>query len=387
MEMAKLRIDDARAASGERRGRLSMPDRSHHVLWFRAPSPLDTACGADPFLPTAMLCAMRAGVPLHLEGRASRTLLGGLVEWQAAWTRWRPDRYTRVRITVDEVDDGEPHDGAGVVAFSGGLDAAYTLWRHATGNAGWQQVDLRAAVMVHGFDIALDQADVFESARERAARIVTDAGLDLLTVATNFRELPLDWEDAHALGLVGALTVFSPRFGVGLIGSGEPYERLAVPWGSSPITDHLLSSRTMSIRHDGAGASRTEKIAALANWAVALDNLRVCWQGSRLDRNCGRCEKCRRTRLNLALAGTDDLSMFDTRPTSAPWRHITVHSPAQFAEWESLAAEARAAGRADVRREVEAVLRWSRFRRAVASIRPIKGSYRAVRRLLSPTRT
>ena len=65
-----------------------------------------------------------------------------------------------------------------------------------------------------------------------------------------------------------------------------------LPWGSNPVSDPLLGSESFPIRHHGAGATRTEKLQALASWPEAMDSLRVCWSGPRNDRNCGTCRKC-----------------------------------------------------------------------------------------------
>src|SRR6185503_7279803 len=75
------------------------------------------------------------------------------------------------------------------------------------------------------------------------------------------------------------------------------------PWGSSPLLDPLWSTEATRFVHDGAEATRCEKIM---NWIcrseLALENLRVCLSND--DRyNCGRCEKCVRTMIPIYVAG------------------------------------------------------------------------------------
>jgi hypothetical protein len=61
----------------------------------------------------------------------------------------------------------------------------------------------------------------------------------------------------------------------------------------------------MRIRYDGLSLSRLDKTILIADWDVALQNIRVCgpnWPGE----NCGCCEKCVRTMLALQALGVLD---------------------------------------------------------------------------------
>jgi hypothetical protein len=66
--------------------------------------------------------------------------------------------------------------------------------------------------------------------------------------------------------------------------------------------------------------SRLDKVAAIAEWPEALAVLRVClmFDVPNGAPNCGRCEKCVRTMLELMLCGALD------RATSFPVRDVTA---------------------------------------------------------------
>ena len=70
-------------------------------------------------------------------------------------------------------------------------------------------------------------------------------------------------------------------------------------WGSHPRVDPLWSTEALGFIHDGCEATRVEKAALIAKSDVALNSLRVCFVGHNLPYNCGRCEKCIRTMINL----------------------------------------------------------------------------------------
>lgn len=68
------------------------------------------------------------------------------------------------------------------------------------------------------------------------------------------------------------------------------------------MTDALLSTSSLQIKHDGAPFDRTEKTALVARHAVALANLHVCWKEGAAT-NCGSCSKCLRTMATLHMLG------------------------------------------------------------------------------------
>lgn len=49
----------------------------------------------------------------------------------------------------------------------------------------------------------------------------------------------------------------------------------------------------------GSSVGRTARCNIIKDYSAVLENLRVCWQGEEKGQNCGKCEKCIRTRLNF----------------------------------------------------------------------------------------
>jgi len=126
--------------------------------------------------------------------------------------------------------------------------------------------------------------------------------VELIPIATNFRNVNQYWQDCHGAAVASCLMLLQGGYRTGLIASSRPYQAL-IPWGSNPVTDPLLSSDNFQIIHDGTAFNRTQKIEQVAKWSEALAGLRVCWQGPHKARNCGRCEKCIRTILDFRVLG------------------------------------------------------------------------------------
>ena len=317
-------------------------------LWFaypiNLPMPEDDDC--DSYLLATLLPAMQLRAAIRVHGSVSHELLANLTELQYVWNKWLPERYFLIDIQVDRIRARDVQVEGAIAAFSGGVDAQFTAYRHATGRAGYATRDIKAGVFVHGFDIPLDDTEGFDSAVEVAIKVLSDINVDLLPVKTNVRALwSIDWEEYHAAAIASVLCGLKRYAGIGLIGSGDSYDVLLTPWGSHPITDPLLSGGNFRIIHDGAGFRRSEKLIVLSNWSIGIRNLRVCWAGNKHDRNCGHCEKCVRTRLNLLLAGVDNPACFDTPIESSLFRFMVLKSDAVRIDWSLIRQEMIETGR------------------------------------------
>ena len=73
----------------------------------------------------------------------------------------------------------------------------------------------------------------------------------------------------------------------------------------------FISSDDFVVIHDGASHTRTEKVDMISEWKEGIENLRVCWEGDLKDSNCGKCEKCVRTKLNFLAIGRPLPNCFD----------------------------------------------------------------------------
>lgn len=285
-------------------------DDNSRPLWFRYHEHQDylTHDNADPFLLAALMRGMRTGRDIVIRNApVSTLLLGRLERFQQVWSSWRSE-LEHVQIDVESDTDSPPDaPPAALLAFSGGVDSCFAAWEYGRAEGLRHQNPVTAGLMIHGFDIHCtpELEPVFERAAEGSREILEDASLPLLTVKTNARSLcNRDWLDYHGLMLGAALNLFKGGFRTGLIPSTMPYD-VVMPLGSNPISDPLMSCLGFDIVHYGSHASRMQKLSVVGRWEAAARRLRVCWQGPRLDRNCGYCSKCVLTHLGMWAHGLD----------------------------------------------------------------------------------
>jgi hypothetical protein len=262
---------------------------------------------SDAAVVCAIFWAMRHGRPLEVDGPVSTTLLRNLEEFQEAWATWRPDVYSPVAIRAEEEREPAPSpDRRGAFAYSGGIDSGFALLRHMHGLAGRRSVQPAVAVLIHGFDIPLRDRSAF-AVGERSARQSLDAlGVPLSVVETDWRDvLCQDWEMEFVAGIAACLHQFTGVAGTAVLGADEDYAHIALPWGSNPVTNPLLSGGDLTLHTEGGGFGRTERIALVSESPDVVAGLRVCWEGPMTGRNCGDCEKCLRTRLGFLACGKE----------------------------------------------------------------------------------
>lgn len=175
--------------------------------------------------------------------------------------------------------------------FSGGIDAFFSLVRNP---------DIRALVFIVGFDVRLHKRETWEAMLRLFRQFAADQGLRFIAITTNLRDHPIlgqmRWARYHGAVLAAASHLLRDEASRWIISASYQLSNL-MPWGSHPELDHYWSGGGIEIVHYGAETWRADKLASMVDVPVVHQYLRVCYADPRAEGNCGRCEKCIRTRL------------------------------------------------------------------------------------------
>lgn len=276
---------------------------------------------ADAWLRMLIFEMMHVGGIFEVKGPVSLTLLQHLEHFIEAWVQLRPQYLHPVIIQADRIidDRNDPVNDSAIALFSQGLDAAFALYRHASPHrtSRHDALNVKACLLVQGGDRGLYDEKLFECYYQRALSTIKDLGITTLyRCSSNYPEIfnldtfwnnQLDWarhwQLVHFAVLTGMASFWQKDYSNVLAGSTYPYVASVVNFGSNAVTDPLLSSRSFRIYEEGWGFTRSQKAKLVSSWPRGLQNLRVCWNSSSEQDNCGTCEKCFRTILNFKACG------------------------------------------------------------------------------------
>ena len=161
----------------------------------------------------------------------------------------------------------------------------------------------------HRVRAEVEDEEPFRLVLQALNELAAAAQVALIPVSSNLRALNPDWTFWRLAYVGPALCAvahaLSGRLSRVTIGLDRDLPNLT-PHGSHPLVEPNFSSLALTIRCHGLTMSRLEKARLVAGWPPALRNLRVCnkphlYEAGRL--NCGECEKCIRTKLELLVAG------------------------------------------------------------------------------------
>ena len=349
-------------------------------VFFRLP--LEVAdylrVSANPFIAALLLPSMRLNENLIVNAPASQKLLATLPRIMTVYHSWNH------RFRVIEVETSGDEGSRRVVPhsvgqfFSGGVDSFYTLNANLIEQPNSTE-RITHLILIHGFDIPLRDTAFFDRVYSMVKDVGNKCDLRVIKVSTNAKQLlklvvtrqiiktvtngkqvakvgtyvrqlvkaTANLKQERYTHMFDEILSWDMYFGAVLasvgLALGGMFRRIYIPsstattemgprglypWGSHPDLDPLWSTEQTSFINHGSDRYRLEKTQTIAEFDLAREHLRVCWEMRDRAYNCCQCEKCIRTMLELCLAG--DLSDFKTFPnalTPELVRNINLATP------------------------------------------------------------
>jgi hypothetical protein len=398
-----MRIEGLEAAAAGGAARVSA-----RIVWEDCPrEPFDLAFDAhgeatadlraDPnaILLAAILPAMRCGERrISIEGTVCPRLRDGLGAAAAILRGWYgPPRLLPAIEPSAGFAAPVPAAGGGAAAFlSGGMDSLDVFLRNHSQFPDGHPARIGEALHVSGLPYtgppgSSSHESFVTRSRSAAAAMARGLGVPPTFVRTNLADVDRDFlffrQEYFGSAYAAIAHLFSRRFGSVSFASAQQYGIRLDPLGSHPLLDPLYSTGALAFRHEGAERTRLQKAEMLATRPDLLPDLHVCLKTplESAGRNCGRCEKCLHTRIELLLAGAeaaaaafpaDGLGVEEIRAIP-PDPHTTFF-------WRPLPPRLRQAGRHDLADAIERKLEEMERTRAWARDAGWRGRLRRVDR-------
>ena len=313
-----MRIENLRSEQNGTRVRITAKviwedcDGPNQEIFFETGSEFadDIWCNPHTFLVGCALPALHHGEErLAIDEAICPELRNGLMTAMGWLNEWFEPSRRPIRIETKPgiawpLQRSAPRAGS---FLSGGVDSLAILRANRLDFPLDHPLSIKDCIFVHGFDIGAfkdgdQELDLFDLATTSLYEITQDAGVALIPVYTNVRHLSDKvhfWiYEFHGAALASVAHVFSRRLGTVSIASGFSVPNI-IQAATHPLIDPNYSSADLQLRHEGVLYSRLDRIRLLADWEVALRNLRVCTLNRPGMLNCGECEKCVRTMTQL----------------------------------------------------------------------------------------
>ncbi len=372
-----MKIENFRTERAGDRARVSATvtwedcDRGVDEFWFETEEQFatDLICNPHAFLIGCAVPAIHYGEErVSIDAEICPQLRQGLITALSVLKHWYYDpAYPLLRIEArSQSTPATPAPRAGFF-FSGGIDSLATLRTNHLDYPADHPGFIKDGLLVHGLEV--DDPVAFGHVKKALTDLASRVGINLIPVFTNIY-LPYRQEDARnhfrfwinefmGAGLASVAHAFARRFGTVSISAGLSIETLC-PGGSHPLIDENLSASGLRIHYAGFELSRLEKTALLAEWGEdILNHIRVCNlfdSYTSQDLNCGRCEKCMRTKLALAaLDRLQDCTAFADAEITSEHVRQAVRIKNTYSElcYLELLHPLKALGRHDLTRAIE----------------------------------
>lgn len=327
-----MRIDGVRAERSGGRARITTTItwednvRAPFAAHFEVEDSLAAALahGADAFLIGCAIPALHHGERrIQVVDQISPELIDGVTTVMTIMQHWFEPAHALPVLDVRAGATAAPSRAGGRAGcfFSGGVDSLAALRANRLQFAPTHEGSIADGLLVYGLEI--DEPQSFLWARAAVQRLADDAALTLVPVYTNLRHLDDDWDfyrrEFQGAVLAAICHALAGRLTSVVVGGTADITNL-VPLASHPLVEPTLSTHQCRLRYDGLTRTRLDKVRLLLDWPAALAAMRVCndtrgYADGRL--NCGVCEKCVRTRLELlALGRLESASAFPVLPLS-----------------------------------------------------------------------
>lgn len=259
------------------------------ISGFELPDKLDQSFALWFMLPIAM----KNRLPIHINGVADRTTIRNIEELSRIWELWTPDQFRAIRASAQNYSPQQAElETAPLYFYSGGVDSTYMCLERDVIHP------RTSAITIQGMDYKLSRIPQFESLIGKTQAFVDEQGMQRIVLKTNAGSVLGNLRFNYGFLLAGIASLFSESFGRIFLAADyrNVQSMLAFPRTINCLTNHLLIGANYSLDVMNQEIARTTKIARIASNHIALNSLAFCSDGNLRPANCGRCDKCIRTK-------------------------------------------------------------------------------------------
>ena len=283
-------------------GEVSITLSKGRSVFFRSPELNNLSYSQFDFaLLAAFISSITTGEKLNCDYPVTNAGLRQFENYSTALRILMPSQFERPQIACSTILNADAETNTSnkkIVTLSGGIDLTY-----AASSIKLKDDLYTHALLIKGFDYPLDNTTGFADLRRRVEKIANECGLELIVVETDLKKEISNYGLQHTGALACCLHLMA---GAGFKGGAYAADFtvigdvLRAPWGNSMGIASTLTTDHFPISYLGSEVGRTNKIRWLAEHKPNLFRyISLCHKDKSIGGNCGKCEKCARTRIGL----------------------------------------------------------------------------------------
>jgi 7-cyano-7-deazaguanine synthase in queuosine biosynthesis len=253
-----------------------------------------------------MPIAMRLGCNLRIEAAGTEATERNAERLSKIWARWLPGHFRPISVRFAKTARPTAGVGGDICIYSGGIDSTYAmLRRHREGQR-------QTLLTIHGMDYRYDDRTRFADLLKKTSGFANAVGLQRIVVRTDayrvykqYRVNPKGSDVGHVFVLGGASFLYSERFSRAVIAADYRLDQQfdVHPWGTNAATNPLFDDGEFRLHTEDQDITRAQKCSLLLTSDEALNALTFCVDYQSRPQNCGKCQKCVRTKA-MFMAGS-----------------------------------------------------------------------------------
>ena len=315
INICKNRIDISYSLEGEW-GRFFNQNEPFFVEYSEDISSVPKGVAVIPFICNILPIAWLCDADIHLP-ELDEDFYNSIPDFKAGYEKMYPMFSFKGNIIPETLILSENSGKNTAAFFSGGVDAFTTLIMHRD--------EKPALITLWGSDVPFEDVagwDIVQNHTKSSAELFS---VNSLIVKSSFRRFIFEGLLSSFVSDSGDGWWHGFQHGIGLIGHAAPYAYVKnvttvyiassnIPeyigqytCASDPTIDNYIRFCGCSVVHDGYPYSRQEKVRLIVDYTKKSKSpvpLRVCWI-SRGGGNCGVCEKCLRTIMEIVSEGAN----------------------------------------------------------------------------------
>lgn len=288
-------------------------DKEDYKLWFEVQKEYKQylICERlDAFIIAILPYAIKKQMDIHVQGALSSKLYYQLTTYLIPLLC---DKFNKRIIKIEASLDSNIYNIAKAVGtgISCGVDSLYTISKHI--NRKEKEFNITHLTFFNaGASGKYGGEEARKLYRERmkfAKQFAEENNLKFVSVDTNMNEfLMMDHEMTHTFRSLACVLLMQKLFSKYYYSSGLEFDETRIAEYDSACYDILnvqcLSTEDTTFYSTGMESTRIGKVKEIVKYVPSYEHLNVCIFE---DKNCGECEKCIRTLLELDSIGKLDL--------------------------------------------------------------------------------